>query len=100
MSLVLLTGATGFVGRQILESLSRDGIKTRIVLRGRAPGWLSNMQGIEATIFSNDIFSETALWWKKNLAGVDAVVHAAWYAQPGIKHRLSDGDAASCSRLR
>jgi nucleoside-diphosphate-sugar epimerase len=50
MSLVLLTGATGFVGRQILESLSRDGIKTRIVLRGRAPGWLSNMQGIEATM--------------------------------------------------
>jgi nucleoside-diphosphate-sugar epimerase len=83
MSVVLVTGATGFVGRQTLECLARDGIKTRVILRSPAPSWLSNVQGIEATIFSNDIFSETTLWWNENLAGVDTVVHIAWYAQPG-----------------
>jgi len=30
-----------------------------------------------------DLFAESAAWWSDVCAGVDTVIHAAWYAEPG-----------------
>ena len=33
---------------------------------------------------SSDIFAESAAWWADACRGVDTVIHAAWYAEPGL----------------
>lgn len=81
---ILLTGGTGFVGRQILHQLTRQDVQVRLVMRkgGRTlpPG---ELVAIEKTIATPDLFAEGADWWEETCQGVDTVIHAAWYAEPG-----------------
>ncbi|TWF53359.1 NAD-dependent epimerase/dehydratase family protein [Neorhizobium alkalisoli] len=80
---VLLTGATGFVGRQILRALADAGTSVRAVVREGSESRLPADVSIEKIIASPDIFSESAAWWQAACEGIDTVVHAAWYAEPG-----------------
>ena len=80
---VLLTGATGFVGRQILETLTEQFAKMRLVVREGKHSQLELSDKIESIWASSDIFLETPDWWKKACEGIDTVIHAAWYAEPG-----------------
>src|SRR5262249_10932532 len=41
-----------------------------------------------------DLFAESVGWWSKACAGVDTVIHAAWYAEPG--HYLHSPKNADC----
>jgi dTDP-6-deoxy-L-talose 4-dehydrogenase (NAD+) len=34
-------------------------------------------------ITTDDLFSERVEWWEERCAGVDVVIHLAWYAEPG-----------------
>lgn len=83
MKTVLLTGASGFVGRQVARSLLLQGMRLKIVLR---PGAFART-GLDAAdvvvIETDDVFAESAAWWSENLCDVDTVVHAAWYVEPG-----------------
>ena len=81
--LVLLTGATGFVGRQILQALDAFGLKVRVVVREGTQTKLINVGAIETVITTQDIFAENTNWWSNACKGVDTVIHAAWYAEPG-----------------
>lgn len=83
MSVVLLTGATGFVGRQVVEYLAQQRVEMRLVLRKPIPHWLGQVPGIEKIIISPDVFAEDISWWKRTLSGVDTVIHMAWFAEPG-----------------
>ena len=80
---ILLTGASGFVGRQIAKSLVAAGHRPLLVLR---PGSFPRT-GLEAgsagIVETQDLFAESTDWWDKTLDGVDAVIHAAWYVEPG-----------------
>jgi nucleoside-diphosphate-sugar epimerase len=80
--IVLLTGSTGFVGRQVLASLLRRGISVRVVVRDRRR-LPTGADGLEGIIETPDAFGEQADWWARASAGVTTVVHAAWYAEPG-----------------
>jgi dTDP-6-deoxy-L-talose 4-dehydrogenase (NAD+) len=55
----------------------------RLVLR--PGGW--SRSGLPAggvdVVETGDLFAEDAGWWAGQLAGVDAVIHAAWYVEPG-----------------
>ena len=84
MTRVLVTGATGFVGMQILKALSKDGINILPVVRSGKEGLVAELPHIEKVISSPDIFSETPSWWSKQCRDVDVVVHAAWYAEPTL----------------
>jgi len=78
---VLLTGATGFVGRQILKSLAERGVSIRAVVRA---GKKSDLPARDvATVATPDLFAESVAWCAQACAGIDTVVHAAWYAEPG-----------------
>lgn len=81
--LILLTGATGFVGRQLLRALSERGCRVLPVVREGKEGGVVRGDAIETIVASHDIFAEDADWWARACRGVDTVIHAAWYAEPG-----------------
>ncbi len=80
---VLLTGATGFVGRQILRALLNEGKRVRLVVRTGHDGALASQEGVERVVTTPDLFAESADWWQETCKGVDTLIHAAWYAEPG-----------------
>lgn len=68
---VLVTGATGFLGRALVERLARDGYAVRAAAR-RAPGdWPEGVDPVAV----GDLSGPTD--WSAALAGVDCVVHCA-----------------------
>lgn len=68
---ILVTGATGFLGRAVVEHLAGRGRKVRGAVRGEAAGWPA---GVETAIVG-DISGATD--WSAALRNVDAVVHCA-----------------------
>jgi len=78
--LILLTGATGFVGSQIMRTLIAGGERVRALVR---TGKAGRVGAAAETIESPDIFAEGRGWWAQACRGVDTVIHAAWYAEPG-----------------
>lgn len=81
MKTVLLTGATGFVGRQIHRALRDAGFGVRAVVRTGGSDRLS--APAVGIIETADLFAQDAAWWQSACDGVDAVIHAAWYVIPG-----------------
>jgi len=77
MSLTLVTGATGFVGRQVVARLIEAGCDIRVVARGHVPG-------VRDVVHTQDLFRESPQFWRSAFDGVERVVHVAWYAEPGL----------------
>lgn len=77
MTRVLLTGGTGFVGRQILRQVLARGCSVRAVVRGG-----SLPDGVEPWV-TDDLFAASEAALMDACAGIDTVIHAAWYAEPG-----------------
>ncbi|MEE6138728.1 NAD(P)-dependent oxidoreductase [Mycobacterium sp. 050128] len=80
---ITLTGATGFVGRQILHHLLERGCPVRVIVRDP-----SRMQGISSggrleIVQTPDLFAEPTGRLEELLEGSETLVHAAWYAKPG-----------------
>lgn len=79
MTRVLLTGANGFVGRQVLRSLYRQGAEVVAVLREGAPA----PDGPADILRTKDLFAESVAFWERSCRDIDAIAHVAWYAEPG-----------------
>ena len=86
---ILLTGATGFVGRQILKCLQGEDLDIILVVRDEMEKIIINKNRIIKTILTKNLFAEDINWWVEACSGVDIVIHSAWYAEPG-KYLLSD----------
>lgn len=82
-SRVLVSGATGFVGRKIIDALIVQDVEIVIVVRASSLIQDSHINGLYDVIYSEDIFLESVRWWANVCKDVDIVVHAAWYAEPG-----------------
>lgn len=80
---VTLTGATGFVGRQILRNLHERGCSVRVLVRD--PSRLHDIPagGAVEVVQTPDLFAETSGRLEELLEGSETLVHAAWYAEPG-----------------
>lgn len=80
---ILLTGGMGFVGRQILKVLTRQSVAVRLVARAGRERQVPAGATVERFLETADMFSESHEWWVSACRGVDTVIHAAWYAEPG-----------------
>jgi nucleoside-diphosphate-sugar epimerase len=86
---ILITGATGFVGKQVIKALQLKKADITIIVR---PGWkekIQNIEGIIKIVETDDLFSESAKWWELKCKNIDTIIHVAWYAIPG-KYLTSD----------
>ena len=81
---ILITGATGFVGRQVLKHLAVQGVRLTTVVRDGKQETFKENPAIESIVTTPDLFAETAEWWANALRGIDTVIHVAWYAEPGL----------------
>lgn len=81
---VLLTGATGFVGRQVMRALATRGVKIRAVIRTGTEARLEDSPAIESVLTTPDLFAETTDWWFSTCRGIDTAIHTAWFAEPGV----------------
>jgi dTDP-6-deoxy-L-talose 4-dehydrogenase (NAD+) len=81
--LILLTGATGFVGRQVLRELARRDCRLRLLVREGPTTQVEPADAVDAAISTPDLWSESADWFAKQCHDVDTVIHIAWYVEPG-----------------
>ncbi len=79
---VLVTGATGFVGRRVTRCLARHGHMVRAIIRQGTQARLEP-GAAKDPVESSDMFAEPPAWWQRACTGIDVVVHLAWYAEPG-----------------
>ncbi len=71
---ILITGATGFVGKPLCDALSQRGHKIRKALRTPGSGGDSTNAAVESAVVG-DITPQTD--WSRALVGVDTVIHLA-----------------------
>jgi dTDP-6-deoxy-L-talose 4-dehydrogenase (NAD+) len=87
MKNILITGATGFVGRHLVSILSNVKKKTNLnlIIRGdkQKKKQFLEFSNVKKIIFTKDLFSENVDWWTKQCEDIDVVIHLAWYVDPG-----------------
>jgi nucleoside-diphosphate-sugar epimerase len=93
---VLLTGATGFVGRHVLSTLLRRGARVRVIVRTGSEHLVPDRPELERTLTTHDLFAENVDWWEVACRGTDTIIHVAWYAEPGLY--LQSPENLSCLR--
>ena len=79
---ILLTGASGFVGTQILRKLLEFECEISLVLRSKSTNPLFESDKITEVFYTDDLFTENENWFKYILKDIDVVIHAAWFAKP------------------
>jgi len=79
---ILITGATGFVGRQVLKALLEGDTRLICVMRNESSKEIPHSPQIEKKVLTKNLFSEEEVWWREILQGVDTIVHLAWYVEP------------------
>ena len=79
----LLTGATGFVGRQVLKNLLDNQFEVRVIVRKNKEINFKKKNSKIEVITTDDLFQESVKWWKKQCKGIDTIIHTAWYVEPG-----------------
>lgn len=78
-----ITGASGFLGRHLLAQARRQGHRVRAFVR--SPEQLRNLDvasDVEVAAVG-DLFAAPRSRLIESMRGIDTLIHAAWYAEPG-----------------
>lgn len=81
MKKFLVTGAAGFIGRHTVAALAGSDVQVTAVVRSGSEDRATQLPGVVRVVASPDIFAESASWWKRQCADIDAVLHLAWYTK-------------------
>lgn len=88
-AVITLTGATGFVGRQILRQFLNRGYRVRAPTRDPTRfADMANHPHLEI-IFTPNLFAEDVGRLEEFIGDSELLVHAAWFAEPGEYLRSS-----------
>lgn len=83
MRKILVTGATGFVGRHVVNNLAARGEDVfALVRRGKEAAFEGILRN-DRIISTKSAFTESDDWWRETLHGIDSVIHLAWYVEAG-----------------
>lgn len=77
--LVLVTGASGFVGYQVLLRLAQVGQSMKLVIRKKIDLPNKVRKYVKKIVYSKNIFLESNTWWYEVFKDVDICIHLAWY---------------------
>lgn len=80
---ILVTGSTGFVGKQVLKSLSNEDVELRLIVRTESDYFSKALHCPFEVIRTENLFTQTRNWWEEHFIGIDSLLHLAWYAEPG-----------------
>jgi len=80
---ILITGATGFVGSQVLKNLLARNNDVYAVVRKTKKNLLKKNYPNLNLIATNDLFAESSEWWRKKCKDIHTIIHVAWYVEPG-----------------
>jgi nucleoside-diphosphate-sugar epimerase len=80
MSRVLVTGASGFLGRHLVEALVKRGLEVFAVSRTGVPAVCADA----ATWLSADLLQVESIGSLMTRVRPSSLVHLAWYAEPGL----------------
>lgn len=76
---VLLTGANGFVGKNVLNCLKKKKIYTKIIIRkDKKINFKKKEKNLEI-VTTKDLFKESVKWWNDKCKDIDVIIHLAWY---------------------
>jgi len=79
---ILITGANGFVGQQVIKYYSDLDAEITLILRRQHDNFTNNPV-IHSIITTDDMFNESTAWWEDACQNIDIVIHLAWYVEPG-----------------
>ncbi len=79
MKKVLVTGAGGFVGNQVLRSLEKYNCEVSVIT-SKPSQHFRKFRNVANIIHSTNLFEEKKEWFLEHLNQVDIVIHLAWYA--------------------
>lgn len=87
-----VTGATGFIGANIIRELLKDGRQVRALVRSSSD--LSNLKGLDVEIWKGDLLDTPGL--RNGFKGCDVLYHAAadyrlWTRNPDEMYRTNVG---------
>jgi dTDP-6-deoxy-L-talose 4-dehydrogenase (NAD+) len=77
--IALVTGASGFVGKHVCNSLSGLGYRLRLIVRNPSQ---ASTRDRDQVLTTPDLFKESLEWLSDACAGVDLVIHLAWHVDP------------------
>jgi len=112
MTNILITGASGFVGMQVMKVLDKlRNVNLFPIVRIEKKNTFEKFNNVKYIYFTKDIFNETENWWKKKLVKIDIVIHIAWYTEYGkyldselnihcLHGSLTLGNAVAKSRVK
>ena len=80
---ILITGATGFIGRQLTRDLAGGGAAVRVLARSRRKA--RELFGDEVEIWAGDLSDSTAL--DTACQGIETIYHIAGTYRFGLRHR-------------
>lgn len=80
---ILVTGGSGFVGSQIVNSLRARGYVIRRVARSATFKSSSPNSGGDEVVVVDDLFRSPPDELNRICDGVDTIIHAAWFVEPG-----------------
>ena len=82
--MILITGASGFIGRHIVKKLLALNLQITLISRTSSRESIQFSKGISNVVYVDDLFALDEEQWYPILQGIDAVLHCAWYAEPGF----------------
>lgn len=91
--IAFVTGGTGFVGSHLVESLLKQGVTVRAMVR-TDPKWL---KGLDVEIVKGDLFTPEAL--RDGLSGVDEVFHVAGLTRARTQEELDKANVEGTVNL-